>query len=142
MKTGYLFIIGYLFLVMGAFSDGQEKPLTHEQAIQTWQKLKTQYKHKYSQGRYQQGIVLAKKALEIARVYFGKRHPDTLESLNNLATLYQLQGEYGKALPLYKKALRLSQEVLGEKHPNTLNSLNNHAVGAGNGAVACAKRGQ
>jgi tetratricopeptide (TPR) repeat protein len=57
----------------------------------------------------------------------GPRHPDTLNSLNNLASLYQRQGRYREAEPLYREALQARREVLGPRHPATLVSLNNLA---------------
>ena len=55
----------------------------------------------------------------------GPKHPDTLQSMNNLAELYKAQGRYGEAEPLYHEALQLRGEVLGPKHPDTLQSMNN-----------------
>ncbi|MCP4345555.1 MAG: tetratricopeptide repeat protein, partial [Desulfobacterales bacterium] len=58
----------------------------------------------------------------------GKEHPDTLGSINNLATLYESQGRYGEAEPLYKEALQLREKILGKEHPDTLGSINNLAA--------------
>ncbi|OAD22723.1 repeat:Kinesin light chain, partial [Candidatus Thiomargarita nelsonii] len=58
----------------------------------------------------------------------GEKHPDTLESLGNLAMIYYEFGRESDALPLSEKGYRLMKEVLGEKHPETLTSLNNLAV--------------
>ncbi len=49
-------------------------------------------------------------------------------SLNNLATLYQLQGKYAEAEPLYRDALKIQRETLGEKFTDTATSLNNLAA--------------
>ena len=57
----------------------------------------------------------------------GERHPNTANSLNNLASLLKAQGDYAAAKPLYEQALAIYKEVLGERHPNTANSLNNLA---------------
>ena len=38
----------------------------------------------------------------------GEAHPDTLQSLNNLATLFQAQGQLVEAEPLYREALEKS----------------------------------
>ena len=57
----------------------------------------------------------------------GERHPDTITSLNNLASVYDNQGRYAEAEPLFAQALALAREVLGERHPYTISSLNNLA---------------
>ncbi|NJK60748.1 MAG: tetratricopeptide repeat protein [Oscillatoriales cyanobacterium SM2_1_8] len=37
----------------------------------------------------------------------GANHPDTANSLNNLAALYKSMGRYEEALPLYERAIAL-----------------------------------
>ena len=49
----------------------------------------------------------------------GEHHPDTAESLNNLAVLLWKQGDYAAAKPLYEQALAIRKQVLGERHPDT-----------------------
>ena len=49
----------------------------------------------------------------------GVDHPDTAESLNNLAGLYRAQGRYAEAAPLLKEAVEIMERVLGAEHPNT-----------------------
>ncbi len=61
------------------------------------------------------------------KVVLGESHPDTLMSMNNLASLYNSQGEHGKALPLYEQCLEITRVVLGESHPDTLRYMNNLA---------------
>jgi Tfp pilus assembly protein PilF len=48
---------------------------------------------------------LYKEALQGRREVLGPHHPDTLTSLDNLATLYSDQGRHREAEPLYKEAL-------------------------------------
>ena len=58
----------------------------------------------------------------------GLEHPDTLQSMNNLALLYQHQGKYADAEPLYKEALAGRQQALELEYPDTLTSMNNLAL--------------
>jgi tetratricopeptide (TPR) repeat protein len=58
----------------------------------------------------------------------GAAHPDTLGSINNLASLYQDQGRYGEAEPLLRRALAARERMLGAEHPDTLGSINNLAL--------------
>ena len=89
--------------------------------------LNQQVQTLFKQGKYQEAIPLAEKAVEIAKRVYGPEHPDTATSLNNLAVLYRDMGEYAKAEPLYQEALRIRQKVLGSEHPDTAISLNNLA---------------
>ena len=54
-------------------------------------------------------------------------HPQTADSLNNLAGLLQAQGELAAAYPLFVRALRICKQILGPSHPTTAGSLNNLA---------------
>lgn len=56
------------------------------------------------------------------------RHPDTLTSINNLASLLDAQAKPDKAEPLYSEALEGSREVLCARHPRTLIAINNIAL--------------
>ena len=84
--------------------------------------LNQQVNQLIEQGKYQEAIPIAERAVELAKRVRGLEHPDTALSLNNLAELYQAMGEYAKAEPLYQEALRICQKVLGPEHPSTANS--------------------
>ncbi|CUS15401.1 unnamed protein product, partial [Tuber aestivum] len=58
----------------------------------------------------------------------GPDHPDTLESLNNLALVLRNQGKYGESEGMHRRAIEGFEKVLGPDHPNTLKSLNNLAM--------------
>ena len=82
----------------------------------------------FKQGKYQEAIPLAEKAVDIAKRLRGPEDPEFATSLNNLALLYEEMGDYPKAEPLYQQALRIKQKVLGPEHPSTATSLNNLAL--------------
>src|SRR5271166_1764485 len=82
----------------------------------------------FKQGKYQEAIPLAEKAVELAKRVYGPQHPNTATSLTNLGGLYKVIGEYAKAEPLLQEALRIRQKVLGPEHPATAGSLNNLAL--------------
>ena len=46
----------------------------------------------------------------------GKEHPDTLNSVNNLAALLRGRGDYDNAEPLYRRALEARERTLGKEH--------------------------
>jgi tetratricopeptide (TPR) repeat protein len=82
----------------------------------------------YERARYAEAEPLLKRALAIREQGLRAMHPDTANSLNNLAGLYRAQGKYGQAEPLYQRALAIREQQLGPEHPDTAHSLNNLAV--------------
>ena len=80
------------------------------------------------QGKYQEAIPIAERAVEVAKRVRGPENHETAEALNNLGLLFKKIGDYVKAEPLYQEALRIRQKVLGPEHPDTAESLNNLAV--------------
>jgi len=80
------------------------------------------------QGNYQTSQPLLEEALEKRKATLGDVHPNTLTSMNNLASLYQDQGKYNAAEPLYVECLEKSKSALGDDHPGTLTSINNLAL--------------
>jgi tetratricopeptide (TPR) repeat protein len=71
---------------------------------------------------------LLQRALAIDEKRLGAEHPDTAQSLNNLAFLYTREGRYEQAEALYRGALASCVLVLGAEHPDTAQSLNNLAL--------------
>ena len=82
--------------------------------LKQWQDLNGRAGSAYRSGKYAEGLNWAELAFEYAERAFGKRDPNTLMSLNDLAALYLVQGRYGEAEPLFEQALQLRREVLGE----------------------------
>ena len=93
-----------------------------------WQALSAEAMDAFRRGQSAEAAVAAERALALARGAFGPRHPQTLNSMNNLAFLYRNQGRHGEAEPLYREALQLTREVLGPRHPRTLAGMNNLAT--------------
>ena len=97
----------------------------------------------YLQGKYPEAEALFSQTLEIQRRVLGPEHPDTLNSMNNLASVYYSQGKYAQAEALDSQILEIRRRVLGPEHPDTLASMNNLAnvyyvagqVRAGRGAL-------
>ncbi|KAI4194979.1 MAG: hypothetical protein LQ350_007465 [Teloschistes chrysophthalmus] len=65
--------------------------------------------------------------LERQREALGKKDPDTLRSMNNLAEVLRSQGNYDAAEQIHRQTLALKETVLGKEHPSTLTSMNNLA---------------
>ena len=80
------------------------------------------------QGKYQEAIPIAERAVELAKRTLGPDHPKTADVLNDLGFVFQKIGNYAKAEPLYQEALRIRQKVLRPEDPDTALSLNNLAA--------------
>ncbi|MBU6413943.1 MAG: serine/threonine-protein kinase [Planctomycetes bacterium] len=68
---------------------------------------------------------LAIRALEIRRRVLGNDDPATLNSINNMGYLLQVQGRLKEADPLIREVLERKRRVLGEEHLETIVSINN-----------------
>jgi hypothetical protein len=69
-----------------------------------------------------------RKVLEARRRLLGPEHPDTLQSMNNLAVTLRDLGDAAGAADLHRQVLEARRRLLGPEHPDTLNSMNNLAV--------------
>ncbi len=77
----------------------------------------------YLLGEYTAARPLVERALAIWERTLGPDHPDTAESLDNLAWLLKAQGEYAAARPLLERALAIRERTLGPEHLETARSL-------------------
>ena len=58
----------------------------------------------------------------------GPKHPHTLSSINNLASVLDSQGKYEEAEVMHRWALKGLEKVLGPEHPHTVTNVNNLAL--------------
>ncbi len=82
---------------------------------------RARYSEAEEQGKYEQAEPLYQRALSIRERHLGE-HPDTANSLSDLAVLYRQQGKYEQAEMLYQRALIVREQHLGD-HPDTAWSL-------------------
>ena len=61
----------------------------------------------------------------------GPRHPDTLETMGNLAVTRRKLGKHAAAEETQRDVLALRHEVLGPRHPKTLKTMGSLAVTLG-----------
>jgi serine/threonine protein kinase/tetratricopeptide (TPR) repeat protein len=66
-------------------------------------------------------------AREIYAAHLGPDHPDTLRSMNRLASIYYDLGQRAEALKLREETLGLCKAKLGPDHPDTLESMDSLA---------------
>ena len=81
------------------------------------------YLHHQGRSREQEPIDL--KALKMQREVLGKRYPDTIMSLANVAATYRQQGQYTNAEKIGVEVHQFQKDLLGERHPNTTESMAN-----------------
>ena len=67
-------------------------------------------------------------ALSLYRENLGQDHPETLRSMNDLASSYFSLGRYAETLKLDEETLALTRGRLGPDHPETLRSMNGVAL--------------
>ena len=72
-----------------------------------WDVRNDEVKELYRTGKYDRGVVVAKKALEVAEQNVGPDHPDVATSLNNLAGLCRATNRDDEAEPLEQRAARI-----------------------------------
>ena len=93
----------------------------------SWNELTVEVLTLCQQGKYQDALKVAQRALQVAKETFGPNDPKVATSMNNLATVYRIQGNYIEAESLYKQALTAKELALGPNHPKVATSLNNLA---------------
>ena len=89
--------------VVGLAASAMAQPAPHGTQQEAYE-LNAQVNQLYAQGRYDDAIPLAKRALEIYRKVLGEEHPSTAISFDNLAGLYQAKGDYERALEWKEQA--------------------------------------
>ncbi|WP_448208769.1 tetratricopeptide repeat protein [Azospirillum sp. sgz302134] len=72
-------------------------------------------------------VTVWRKDADARRRLLGAEHPDTLTSMNNLATALRSQGDLVGARELQEQVLAGRHRLLGAEHPSTLTSMNNLA---------------
>jgi serine/threonine protein kinase len=79
-------------------------------------------------GLYPAASIHFERALALRREALGEDAPETLTTMNHLATLYIDQSRYDEAETMLVKTLEGRRRLLGEDHVQTLASMNNLAM--------------
>lgn len=82
----------------------------------------------YGEGKYDEAVPLAERALALREKALGPEHPLVASALNNLASLHDAKGDYAKAEPLYLRAAAIWEKALGPDHPELARAFNNLAA--------------
>ena len=78
-------------------------------------------------GLYQKAASMHAQTWDQKKAVLGEEHPDTLNSMANLASTYRNQGRWKEAEELEVGVMETTKRVLGEEHPSTLSSMANLA---------------
>ncbi|QVL30586.1 serine/threonine protein kinase [Telmatocola sphagniphila] len=81
----------------------------------------------YNQKNYDEALKMTQIAFERRKETLSSMHPDTLESENNLAAIYDAKDELEKAKDLLNELIPISRQVRGKDHIDTLSAINNLA---------------
>lgn len=81
----------------------------------------------FRSGKYEQAIISAKRALDIATRNAGQDSLAVATSLNNLALIYNAQGKFEEAESLFEKGHAIAEKVLGQNHPALARFIKNRA---------------
>jgi CHAT domain-containing protein/tetratricopeptide (TPR) repeat protein len=90
--------------------------------------LDTKVGQLFVEGRYNEGIAIAKDLLAVREKTLGKNHPDVARSLSDLGWLHSFTGRYGEAEALFKRGLEIREKRLGKNHPDVAHILNRLAL--------------
>ncbi|KAK2605926.1 hypothetical protein QQS21_003652 [Conoideocrella luteorostrata] len=74
-------------------------------------------------GSWTQSESINKRLLSLRSTTLGKKHPDTLASMNDLAYNIFIQGYYSEAEVAVNNTLELTREVLGEENLGTIDTI-------------------
>jgi tetratricopeptide (TPR) repeat protein len=86
-KSPFVLAFGFwIFAFTATFADGADLNALNQQVYQL-----------IAQGKYQEAIPIAERAVELAKQAYGPERMGMAQSLNNLAMVYQDMGEYAKA---------------------------------------------
>ena len=77
---------------------------------------------------YTEALEWYQRALDGYEKVLGKDHADTLNTIHNMASVFNDQGQYEKALEWYQRALDGYEKVLGKDDADTLNTIHNMAI--------------
>jgi non-specific serine/threonine protein kinase/serine/threonine-protein kinase len=79
-------------------------------------------------GVYEKSIAELERALDIKKRILGLDHPDTLLTMNSLATVFIRFGKYAEAESILREAVSRKKRVLGAENKQTLISMHNLGV--------------
>ncbi|KAF8253586.1 hypothetical protein K440DRAFT_656809 [Wilcoxina mikolae CBS 423.85] len=93
-----------------------------------WDQLSAQGRWKEAEELLVQVMETRKRVMETRKRVLGQEHPDTLTSMNNLASTYTNQGRWAEAEIHLIQVVNTCRTTLGEDHPHTVRFHRNLAT--------------
>jgi tetratricopeptide (TPR) repeat protein len=87
--------------------------------------MQQQVRHHHQYGEYQEALEMSLEVLNETQDHFGKDHPATASSYNNVGLMHKLLGNYKEARAHYHQALRSYGLILGKDHASYGAALHN-----------------
>jgi CHAT domain-containing protein/tetratricopeptide (TPR) repeat protein len=108
-------------VLLGCLTAAAEPPLTAEQKAQLKERdeLVRRAEALKTEGKYDEALAPAGKALELTRTVRGPEHPEVADALERLASLQELAGQVDAAVKVRQEALALREKLDGDKHWRT-----------------------
>ena len=107
-------------LLLGSSALAEQAPESAE--VET---LRADADRLYREGRIDEAIALAERALSIQESALGPDHPGVVDAINNLALLYLTADDYAAAEALFERVLEITTDTLGPQDPAIATTLNN-----------------
>src|ERR1044071_7314117 len=82
----------------------------------------------FKQGKFDEAIPLAKRALEIRERLLPPNDPEVLTALGNLGNLYNAKGDYGSAKKSFERLLPMQEKQFGPTNVALASTLDRLAV--------------
>jgi len=79
-------------------------------------------------GVYEKSVAEFEEALDIQKRILGLDHPDTLNTMNSLSTVFIRMGKYAEAESSLRETVSRQKQVLGAEHQQTITSMHNLGV--------------
>ena len=122
MRTFSLFFLATL-LLSNNFAPPQESAELQEARTLSESAVKL-----FNQGKYDEAMPLAKRALQLREKMLPRNDPQISNSLTNLGEIYIAQKDYKPAKEIFQRLLQIQIELFGAEDPNLSYSLDRLAV--------------
>lgn len=118
MKT-VIVLLASLLLVASATAQSQDD------ALKEASQLSLQVVKLHNEGKYEEALPMAKRAVEIRESLLGKEDPLVADALSNLGAVMMAMKNYGGAQSQYEKALSIYEKAYGETSLKVCGALDN-----------------
>ncbi|HYV05913.1 MAG TPA: TonB family protein [Blastocatellia bacterium] len=120
-------VVGLSGAASFAQEGGPQKQPINSPVLAEASRLSLQVVALYNQGKYDEALPFAKRAVEIRQKELGSENQLTGVALRNLASLYFAKKNYIEAVKIYERALKAYEKSLGDNDPKVADVLESYA---------------